>query len=89
MWSAGIGISWRGGSTKYRKAVAISTPFYFHRVASRATGMPVEPETGCLLFFVRDQFVHFGVPGFLYAIIWFLNWNFSTNSGVQGWSFYV
>ena len=25
MWSAGIGISWTGGSTKYRKAAAIST----------------------------------------------------------------
>ena len=34
MWSADIGISWRGGSTKYRKAVAISTLFYFQRVAS-------------------------------------------------------
>ena len=44
MWSAYIAISWRGGSTKYRKAVLISTPFYFHRVASRATRLPVETE---------------------------------------------
>ena len=74
MWSADIGISWKGGSTKYRKSVATSTPFYFHRVASKATGLPVELEPA----------VHVGVPSFLYAIIGFLNRDFITNSGAQG-----
>ena len=32
------------------EVVAISTLFYFHRVASRATGMPVEPELAVCCF---------------------------------------
>ena len=50
LWSADISISWRGGSTKQRKAVAIRTPFYFHHVASRATGLPVGPELAVCCF---------------------------------------
>ena len=50
MWSADIGISWRGGSTKYRKAVAISTPVYLYCVASIATGLPVEPRLAVCCF---------------------------------------
>ena len=84
MWSTHIGISGRGRSTKYRKAVEISTLVYFHRVASRATGLPVESELAVCCFFVRDQVVHVGVPSFLYAIIGFLNRDFTTNSGTQG-----
>ena len=42
VWSADLGKRWRGGSTKYRKAVGISTPFYFHRVAFRATGLRLD-----------------------------------------------
>ena len=49
-WSDDIGISWRGGTTKYKKAVAISSPFYFHRVASRANGLPMEPELAVWCF---------------------------------------
>ena len=53
-WSADIGISWRGGSTKHRKPVAIGTPFYVHLMASRATGFASGARAGRLLFFVRD-----------------------------------
>ena len=84
MWSADIGISWRGGSTKYRKAVAISTPFYFDRVAFSANWIASGAIAGCLLFVIREQVVHVGVPSFLHAIIGYLNRDFSTNSGAQG-----
>ena len=57
VWSADLGKRWTGGSTKYRKTVAISTPFYFHCVAFRATGLPLGPELAVCCFFVRDQVV--------------------------------
>ena len=84
MWSADIGISWRGGSTKYRKAVVISTPFYFHRLAFSANWIASGARAGCLLLVIREQVVHVGVPSFLYAIIGYLNRDFSTNYGAQG-----
>ena len=54
VWSADLGKRWRSGSTKFRKTVAINTPFYFHRVAFRATGLPLEPELAVCCFFVRE-----------------------------------
>ena len=82
MWSAYIGISWRGGSTKNRKAVAISTPFYFHRMASRATGFPVEPEL-VVCCFREGSSCPCWCSYFSLCNHRVLNWDFRTNSSTQ------
>ena len=78
MWSADIGISW-----KVQKGCSDKYPILFSLSGLQGNWIASGARAGCLLFFVRNQLVHVGVFSFLYAIIGFLNRDFSTNSGTQ------